>query len=360
MNRLLLIASVGLLACGASPAIDRPGVVYKVFQFPPDKIPRIDGKTDDWDIVPEDYVIGTDQLADTSDHHRPADRKDMDVRVRVGWVKGLNRLYFLYEAYDNYWEFGRTDGRNDMFELVVDGDFSGGPFISNFHPAKDVDPHTLYRSFTGAHAQNWHIFTPAEGMEWVFVWGCQQQWLRRLPYSNAVYSYNFKPGESGKLVLEFWITPFDYASCEGPGQSVESRLSENKVIGMSWFVKDYDDSSNGPPHALWNLSRKTTMYGDASDLVAFRLMPLEPAYRKTFDAQWSSKIVDLNRRVVAFFDESAGEISKWRWDFGDGTSSTEQHPIHAYEKPGEYTVTLYVEGPRGKLHRTKFWEVMFN
>jgi hypothetical protein len=26
------------------------------------------------------------------------DGNDLDVRVRVGWVCGLNRLYFLYEA----------------------------------------------------------------------------------------------------------------------------------------------------------------------------------------------------------------------------------------------------------------------
>src|SRR5215212_68944 len=26
---------------------------YKVFQFPPNMIPRVDGKTDDWKIVPE-------------------------------------------------------------------------------------------------------------------------------------------------------------------------------------------------------------------------------------------------------------------------------------------------------------------
>ena len=36
-------------------ALERPGVEFKIFQFPPDKIPRIDGKTDDWAMVPESY-----------------------------------------------------------------------------------------------------------------------------------------------------------------------------------------------------------------------------------------------------------------------------------------------------------------
>jgi len=32
----------------------------------------------------------------------------------------------------------------------------------------------------------------------------------------------------------------------------------------------------------------------------------------------------------------------WLWDFGDGSSSNEQNPVHAYSEPGTYTVTLTV------------------
>ena len=34
-------------------ALARPGVEFKIFQFPADKIPRIDGDPSDWSIVPE-------------------------------------------------------------------------------------------------------------------------------------------------------------------------------------------------------------------------------------------------------------------------------------------------------------------
>ena len=53
MRRVLLVVSVALVCARFAAAVDKPGVVYKVFQFPADKIPRIDGKTDDWDMVPE-------------------------------------------------------------------------------------------------------------------------------------------------------------------------------------------------------------------------------------------------------------------------------------------------------------------
>ena len=222
-------------------------------------------------LFPKAYAIGIDQLRDTV-NNSPLDKKNLDVKVKVGWVKGLNRLYFLYEAYDNYWDFKKRDLHNDIFEVVVDGDLSGGPFIKQMHPSKTYDPNEAHFTFHGVHAQNYHIFTPADGKDWTMVWGCQP-WIKNLPYANAAYNYNFKHGESGKLTLEFYITPFDYAAYEGPERSVESKLSENKMIGLSWSILDYDDENSEKYRGFWNLSHKTTMYGNASDLVAFRLMP---------------------------------------------------------------------------------------
>ena len=79
-----------------SIGLARPDVEFQVFQFPADQIPRIDGNVEDWSIVPDSYAIGMDQLRETvigiGDQHDPA---NLDVKVTVGWVKGLNQLYFL-------------------------------------------------------------------------------------------------------------------------------------------------------------------------------------------------------------------------------------------------------------------------
>jgi hypothetical protein len=100
------------------------------------------------------------------------------------------------------------------------------------------------------------------------------------------------------------------------------------------------------------------MYGQASELRAFRLMPLEPAFRKAIDAQWSFEIVDRDRRLVAFHDDSAGATA-WHWDFGDGQSSAEQHPLHRYAAPGKFVVLLTVNGPAGTSRLSKVWDVSF-
>ena len=350
----LMIAVLTLSVFGYTTvqALERPDVEFKIFQFPPDKIPCIDGKTDDWNIVPESYALGSDQLEDTvMGHTGSPDPKDLKVKVKVGWVKGMNRLYFLYEADDNYWNMYYK--RGDIFEVVVDGDLSGGDFINNPQIADPMDAHFRFK---GVHAQNYHIFTPpGEGRDWAMVWGCQP-WIRDLPYSNHAYSYNFKEGESGHLILEFWITPFDYAPYDGPEGAVESKLEENKIIGLSWSVLDYDQD-NGKYTGFWNLSHKTRVDSNASCQVAFRPMPLEPQFRKPIEAQWSFKVVDMDRRMVAFKDLSYGKITSWLWDFDDGATSTEQNPIHVYKKPGTFTVVLNIGGPDGKARRVKVNDV---
>jgi hypothetical protein len=369
--RKIIIINLTVLVCYPAAALERKDVTFQVFQFPANMIPRIDGDPNDWSIVPDEYVIGTDQLVDDNGRYQKPDPNNLDVRVRVGWVKGMNRLYFLYEAYDNYWDFSLPGLHNDTFEVVVDGDASGGPLIDKEHSkvwvseevgaaaiADDrISDEEANWAIHGVHAQNYHIFTPAEGKDWALAWGVQP-WIKELPFANAVCNYDFKPGESGRLVLEFWITPFDYAGPEGPARAAESVLRENKIIGLCWAVIDYDDvNSGGKNNGFWNLSRKHKMYGNASHLCAFRLMPLEKKFLKSIKAQWSFKILDMDRRLVAFKDLSYGNITSWKWDFGDGTTSTAQHPLHQYKKPGSYVVVLDIEGPRGKSRRSKVWDV---
>jgi PKD repeat protein len=50
---------------------------------------------------------------------------------------------------------------------------------------------------------------------------------------------------------------------------------------------------------------------------------------------------------VTFLDLSRGYPSSRQWDFGDGLTSTDENPVHVYEKPGKYTVTLTVTNDAG-------------
>jgi len=366
---ILLISSPAILFGQAIPTYKtaRSGKIFQVYQFPKDQMPRIDGQTDDWETVPDSYSYKTDQLKDTEDGLGTAiDPGDLQVQVKVGWVKGINRLYFLYEAYDDFWDFERFNPKgylNDIFEIAVDGDLSGGPFIFNpVYPGEDLKwdgKNEAYLenhfTFSGVHAQNYHIYTPPVNQAWVLIWG-NQHWIAEFPFSNYAYSYDFKPGESGRLVLECWITPFDYAPFEGPEEARISNLFENKVIGLSWSILDFD---GGAREGHINLSHDTRMVKDASYLCAFKLMPLEERWVDPIRANWSFKVIDIERGLVAFQDESVGEVNSWKWDFGDGGFSREQHPVYQFKEKGVHKViTLEVSGPSGNSKRTRYWEVM--
>ncbi len=58
-----------------------------------------------------------------------------------------------------------------------------------------------------------------------------------------------------------------------------------------------------------------------------------------------------------FLDESAGSITGWKWEFGDGASSGERHPFHRYTQSGTYDVTLTVTDGTGTHTATRRLDV---
>ena len=58
---------------------------------------------------------------------------------------------------------------------------------------------------------------------------------------------------------------------------------------------------------------------------------------------------------VRFTDTSAvtgGAPTSWLWDFGDGATSTQQHPTHTFTTQGAYPVTLTVTNAAGSTSKT--------
>jgi PKD repeat protein len=64
--------------------------------------------------------------------------------------------------------------------------------------------------------------------------------------------------------------------------------------------------------------------------------------------------------TVQFTDQSVGDITSWRWNFGDGTvldwgsDAAHRNPEHTYTTTNSgYIVVLTVKGPGGKADKTK-------
>jgi large repetitive protein len=90
-----------------------------------------------------------------------------------------------------------------------------------------------------------------------------------------------------------------------------------------------------------------TLYLSSADGLLYAFKDLAPVANFT-----ANSTVGVNSLTVQFADNSTGAAS-WSWDFGDGTTSTQQNPTHTYTKPGNYTVTLTVGNSAGNNTVTK-------
>jgi gliding motility-associated-like protein len=57
--------------------------------------------------------------------------------------------------------------------------------------------------------------------------------------------------------------------------------------------------------------------------------------------------------VVGFHDISSGNPTQWKWDLGNGTTSTVQHPSVSYINPGTYNIKLIIKNANGADSITK-------
>jgi PKD repeat protein len=87
----------------------------------------------------------------------------------------------------------------------------------------------------------------------------------------------------------------------------------------------------------------------ASDVLA-RSLTVKPAGNTSPVAAFSNRPCTV-RVACSFTDASTspnGTIATWRWDFGDGTTSTRSNPTHAFDAAGSYRVALTVTDASGR------------
>ena len=133
--------------------------------------------------------------------------------------------------------------------------------------------------------------------------------------------------------------------------------SYGDITGRSWDFGDGTTSSEqNPVHTYTesgNYSVLLTVTGPAGkntleEPVFILVGPFAPvAY---FEAIYTSQHAPCS---VEFLQYSEGTITQWLWDFGDGTTSTQEKPFHTFQHDGNYTVNLTVTGPAGTSSRSR-------
>ncbi|RZM05865.1 MAG: PKD domain-containing protein, partial [Pedobacter sp.] len=123
----------------------------------------------------------------------------------------------------------------------------------------------------------------------------------------------------------------------------------NPNFGPRSFIWDYGDGSPKDTAGL-NPPRQHTYAAAGNYVVTLRLIdtlfcnaPLELKdtirLNPIVDARFSTPPAGCAPYDAIFFNESLAGTD-WLWQFGDGTTSTEENPTHTYLLPGSYRVRL--------------------
>ncbi|RKY78582.1 hypothetical protein DRQ12_05790, partial [candidate division KSB1 bacterium] len=127
-------------------------------------------------------------------------------------------------------------------------------------------------------------------------------------------------------------------------------LSTGIITGWSWDFGDGETSTEqNPIHTYadpdtYTVSLRVSGPGGADTETKVDYITVYASPGAAFNPTPTKGKAPLE---VKFTDLSTGVITSWKWDFGDGTTSSEQNPTHTYTDPATYTVGLTVSGPGG-------------
>ena len=138
----------------------------------------------------------------------------------------------------------------------------------------------------------------------------------------------------------------------GEANAIDVQLVINAALGLT-VDRDLDglvDAAEG------NLGTDPDVFdtdnggvGDGQEVILDGTDPLDPnddlvvgRPLPNFTAFPTSGVAPLSVQFTDTSTPGGGPITAWSWSFGDGNGSTDQNPVHIYQSPGVYTVTLVV------------------
>jgi len=114
-----------------------------------------------------------------------------------------------------------------------------------------------------------------------------------------------------------------------------------------WFFGDGEESYEQNPVHIYKKPGKysvklTVKIDDFSEekIIENLVVVSHPPLKSEFRPSKKEGVLPL---FITFTDLSTGLIGTWRWDFGDGTTSEEQNPVHEYTDSEIYTVKLTIQ-----------------
>ena len=149
--------------------------------------------------------------------------------------------------------------------------------------------------------------------------------------------------------------------------------ADKTTVGVGQIVTFTDKSLNNPTNWVWEFGDGTVGTGSNPDhtyravgvydvtLTASNAIDTESRTKNQYITVLSIPradfVADKTRggapMTVTFTDKTANSPTAWKWDFGDGTTASEQNPVHTYTTLGVFTVSLTASNKDGQDTSTK-------
>ena len=245
---------------------------------------------------------------------------DTDNHNRIIWERPANALIdsiFVYRE-SNVSNQYNIIGKLDYSEAGIFSDINSNPAIRAYRyrlGAKDTCGATTLLS---TYHKTIHLTINAGiNGSWNLIWD---------GYTGFQFgSYRIYRGTSTStmsLLTQLSSTSISYTDLNPPTGQVYYQIEVVKIGGC------FPDSLYSKVNTNYNSSRSNT----ASSA------NMQPIYLTAdFDVDALTGIWPIQ---VAFTDISSGNPDNWHWNFGDGNTSVEQHPVHTFNNTGVYTVSL--------------------
>jgi len=137
--------------------------------------------------------------------------------------------------------------------------------------------------------------------------------------------------------------------------SVQFTDASSNATAWNWDFGDGNNSTEQNPMHIYstagnynvnltvgnNYSSRYGIDSKLSTISVFESVPVLPV------ADFSSSVTSGNAPLSVQFTDLSNNATAWNWDFGDGSSSTEQNPMHIYPTAGNYNVNLTVSNGNG-------------
>ncbi|WP_351222873.1 ThuA domain-containing protein [Streptomyces sp. NPDC002133] len=151
------------------------------------------------------------------------------------------------------------------------------------------------------------------------------------------YDGDFFAGEFGRR----WIKRIEHGA-DGTVQSIND---------VPWTGTQIMDMSFGPDGALYVLDYGTAWFGGNEHSALYRIENATEGHSPVAEAK-ANKTSGTTPLKVTFSSagttDADGDALTYRWDFGDGGSSTSANPAYTYRKNGTYTATVTAKDPSGR------------